>query len=126
MSSEEPLDLWEDEGGAIAPEPTDYKVAVRKGRLDRLSGWSQDGPMATESITIAGTRYEVERTSSKSGRPRIKLLGSRGAVYCAVRSVARPDRLFLVRPASSPHGYLDNPLGPVWLVEVDGRLRVAR
>jgi hypothetical protein len=83
--------------------------------------------MASETITINGTRYRVERTTRRGEeRPRIRLLGSRGAVYHAIRQLRRPERLFLIRAADSPHGYLDHPLGAVWLIDFGDRLRVER
>jgi hypothetical protein len=83
--------------------------------------------MANEMISINGTRYRVERTDRRGQeRPHIRLLGSRGAVYHAIRQLKNPDRLFLIRAADSPHGYLDNPLGPVWLIDHGDRLSVQR
>jgi hypothetical protein len=83
--------------------------------------------MSGETVTINGIRYRVERTARRGQeRPCIRLLGSRGAVYHAVRQLRRPERLFLIRAANSPHGYLDNPLGAVWLIDGSDRLRVER
>ena len=78
-----------------------------------------------ETVTINHRRYTVERTARRGEKlPRIRLLGPRGAVYHAVRQVERPERLFLIRAASSPHGYLDNPLGVVWLLDRGDKLVV--
>ena len=78
-------------------------------------------------VIINGTRYRVERTARRGQeQPHIRLLGSRGAVYHAIRQLRRPERLFLIRAANSPHGYLDNPLGAVWLIDEGDRLRVGR
>lgn len=64
--------------------------------------------------------FEAERTEKGW-----LLRGKRGAVYGTVRLVGRPELMFLMNFRGRGLGTVD-PLGRLWLTEVDGQLRQVR
>ena len=76
------------------------------------------------TLTIRGRKFTVAALDPDDrGRPTWRLSGPRGADYRTFRSEVHPDRMFLVG-FGGRGGFRVDPLGPVWLTDASGDLRV--
>jgi hypothetical protein len=80
---------------------------------------------ALPRITVEGRTFRYEARPGEDpppGKPEGPcwwLYGARGAVYFTVRSVPRPDRMFLVNGKT-----MSQPFPRTWLTDSDGQLKV--